>query len=68
MYSRIKGAVYAKGMKMTDFYKATGFFASTLQRRCEKGKLTVHDVKIIKEALNLSGAEIMSIFFDKELA
>lgn len=65
MYNKIKGAAIAHGLTMQEFWKKTGFYASTLIRRCENGKLTVADVKIIRDALQLSRDEMLSIFFER---
>lgn len=65
MYNRIKGAVYAKGMKMGEFCEKAGFDAATLIRRCEADKLTTHDVKAIREVLGLTDEEMNRIFFEE---
>lgn len=65
MYSKIKAAAIAHGMKMKDFWTLTGYHPSSLMRRCEKGKLTVADVKNIRDTLNLTRDEMVSIFFER---
>lgn len=68
MYNKIKGAVYAKGMSMGEFYEKAGFDPTTLMRRCEADKVTTHDVKVIREVLGLTDEEMNRIFFAEELA
>lgn len=68
MYNKIKAAVFIRGLTMGKFYELTGYDKSTLIRRCHNGKLRVADVKKIKEALNLTREEVVSIFFEGELA
>ena len=68
MYNKIKAAVIAHDMKMQDFWAITGYTPSSLMRRCEKGKLTVEDVKNIIKALGLTRDEALQIFFEGTVA
>lgn len=68
MYNKIKAAVITRGLTMGKFYELTGYVKSTFMRRVEHNKVTVADVKKIKEALNLTREEVVSIFFEGELA
>lgn len=68
MYNKIKAAVITRGLSMMEFYKMIGLEPSTFMRRVEHNKVTVGDVKKIKEALNLSREEMLSIFFEGVVA
>lgn len=68
MYNRLKIAVFLRRMKMKEFYAKTGLIPSTLMRKCERGQLTVKEIKIIRDALQLSRDEMYQIFFEGQLA
>lgn len=68
IYNKIKGATIARGCSMGELCEALGTLRSTFQRRCEKGKITVKDVKIIREVLGLTDNEVKAIFFEDKLA
>lgn len=68
MYNKIKSAVIARGLSMMKFYELIGIEPSTFMRRVEHNKVTVADVKKIKEVLQLSREEMLSIFFEGVVA
>ena len=50
---------------MVDICKQNGINYSTLWRQKNHNKVTVATVKALKEALNLSNEEVLSIFFEQ---
>lgn len=62
---KLKGAVMSRGYRLTDFCKQNGINYTTLYRQKNHNKVTVATVKILKEALNLSNDEVLSIFFEQ---
>lgn len=64
-WNKLKGAVVSRGLQMVEFCENCGIKYSTLYRQSKSNKVTIANVKRIKEALNLNGEEVMSIFFEK---
>lgn len=64
-WNKLKGAVMSRGLNMVDICKQNGINYSTLWRQKKHNKVTVATVKALKEALNLSNEEVLSIFFEQ---
>lgn len=64
-WNKLKGAVMSRGLTMVDICKQNGINYSTLWRQKNHNKVTVATVKALKEALNLSNEEVLSIFFEQ---
>ena len=64
-WNKLKGAVVSRGLQMVEFCENCGINYSTLYRQSKSNKVTIANVKRIKEALNLNGDEVMSIFFEQ---
>ena len=62
-WNLLKGAVVSRGMNMQDLAEQTGIDNVSLWRRYKAGKVTVLDVKKIKDALHLTNDEVLNIFF-----
>lgn len=64
-WDKLKGAVMSRGLRMVDFCRENGINYTTLYRQKNHNKVTIATVKALKEALNLSNEEVLSIFFEQ---
>ena len=63
-WDKLKGAVVSRGYGMVEFCDKIGINYVTLYRQSKNNKVSIANVKKIKESLELNGEEVMSIFFE----
>ena len=63
--NKLKGKIVEQGMSIEDLAREIGVNKSTLYRKIQnKGEtITIKEANLIRKALNLSGEEVIAIFF-----
>lgn len=62
--NRLKGAVYQRGLTLEELASQTGIPRSTIWRNFKANNMALVQVKKIKDALELTNEEVLSIFFE----
>lgn len=68
--NKLKGKIIENGLNVEQVAVIVGVDRSTMYRKMEDSgrNMTIKDATILSKALNLSAAEVNSIFFDETVA
>lgn len=63
--NKLKGKIVEQGMNVENLAREIGVDKSTLYRKLQKKgeTITIKEANLIRKALNLSGEEVIAIFF-----
>ena len=65
---KLKAEMVKKDVSISELSEKLGIHYNTLSKKLNSGEFTLSEMRSIAKILNLSGAEILDIFFDLKVA